>query len=69
MMNKTESQGFAIQKIMSFNVPMLVWDYKINFINGNNISGTSVPYWSSNCGEIFSDKNELEESLNKIIRI
>ena len=68
VLDKTESQGFAIQKIMSYNVPMLVWDYKINFINGNNINGTSVPYWSSNCGEIFSDKNELEESLNKIIK-
>lgn len=68
VLDKTESQGFAIQKIMSYNIPMLVWDYKINFVNGNNINGTSVPYWSSNCGEIFSDKNELEESLNKIIK-
>ena len=67
ILGRTESQGFAIQKIMSYNIPILVWDYNINFVNGDTVRGTSVPYWSSECGEIFSDKIYLESSLDKII--
>lgn len=55
----TESQGFGIQEIMACNLPLLVWDYKVNQYEEFTLPGTTVPYWSNLCGKIVSDKIEL----------
>jgi glycosyltransferase involved in cell wall biosynthesis len=61
VIDSTESQGFALQEAMACNVPLLVWDATSmhdEFSNGKYVynsnplplRGTSVPYWSSECG-------------------
>ena len=50
IISSTESQGFAIQELMAFNLPLLVWDSKKSKFEDKEIEGTSVPYWSSDCG-------------------
>lgn len=59
-----ESQGIAIQEIMSSNIPMLVWN--LDFWNDRGeaykFSASSVPYWSNECGFRFSNGSDIEES-------
>jgi len=61
LLNGTESQGIAVQEIMSCNVPILVWD--VNCWNDQGptwtVPATSVPYWSNECGEIFFDFEDI----------
>jgi hypothetical protein len=59
---KTESQGFAIQSLMSKNLPLLVWDYQVNQYEGKKIKGTTVPWWDDNvCGSKFLHEDEFDE--------
>lgn len=67
LLNSTESQGFAVQEIMSFNLPLLVWDQSNSKFEENEITGTSVPYWSDDCGVIVNDLNNLEKSIDDFI--
>ena len=67
LLNSTESQGFAVQEIMSFNLPLLVWDQSNTKFEENEITGTSVPYWSDDCGVIVNDLNNLEKSIDDFI--
>lgn len=59
-----ESQGFALQEIMSSNVPLLVWSVKsMNQEAGQNypdFPATSIPYWDEKCGEFFYDFKDME---------
>ena len=64
IIDKTESQGFAIQELMSKNLPLFVWDYTENDWFGKKFKGTTVPYWSDECGIKFYKQEELKESLN-----
>jgi hypothetical protein len=52
LLNNTESQGLAVQEIMSSNSPMFVWD--VDYWDGKGpdhiTPATSVPYWSEICG-------------------
>lgn len=61
VIDSTESQGFALEEAMSCNVPLLVWDavsMRDEYMNGRYtyenytlpLRGTSVPYWSYECG-------------------
>ena len=63
IISSTESQGFAIQELMAFNLPLLVWDSKKSKFEDKEIEGTSVPYWSSDCGEIVDTYSDLEKQL------
>jgi len=66
-----ESQGFAIQEILSCNIPLLVWN--INLLsqeegsNYDNYYATSIPYWDNRCGEYFYNINEFEEKYKLFI--
>lgn len=67
-----ESQGFAIQEMLSCDVPLLVWnitnmaqEYGSSY--RNDVEATTVPYWDNRCGECFYNKEELELTHKKFI--
>ena len=55
VIDNCESQGIAIQEMMSCNLPLIVWDSKYWTDRGENFKcdATSVPYWNKICGEIL----------------
>ncbi len=66
-----ESQGFALQEALSYNVPLLVWnvkslnqEYRSNY---EDIFATTIPYWDNKCGEFFYEENELDQKFNIFI--
>jgi hypothetical protein len=68
-----ESQGFAIEEIMSCNIPMLVWNVRdISQEYSENkypsYKATTVPYWDNRCGEVFYDKEELIDKYQLFIK-
>jgi hypothetical protein len=75
----SESQGYAIEQIMSCDVPLLVWDVKSMFDNYNNsdamsvrhtnlkLKATSVPYWDNNCGQLAYTKEDLYSKLELLL--
>lgn len=67
LLNGSESQGIAVQEIMSTNTPMFVWDIKEWNDMGEDYKtpASSVPYWDSLCGEIFYEYNEIEFTFSK----
>lgn len=60
VLDASESQGIAIQEIMSTNIPLFVWDST----NWGNYQATTVPYWDDSCGIKVTKSEELEYSLN-----
>ena len=67
LINGTESQGIAVQEIMSMGVPIIAWDIKEWLDKGEayRVPATSIPYWDERCGEVFFNKDELEETFSK----
>jgi hypothetical protein len=66
-----ESQGFALEEALSCNIPLLVWDvtsmnqeYGYNY---DDIPATCIPYWNENCGESFTNINDLPSVFSKFI--
>ena len=66
--SSTESQGFAIQEIMSCNLPLLVWDKKINTYGGLSLPGTTVTIWDNRCGVIVENFEDLKLNFDKFIQ-
>ena len=64
LLTRTESQGFAIQDMMARNLPLFVWNMKINEYEGYHLSGSSVSMWSENCGKIVNNEKEFEENFD-----
>lgn len=67
VIDNCESQGLAIEEMMSCNLPLFVWDVKTWNDRGeeNKVSATSVPYWSEVCGEKIIEKEEVKEKFKK----
>lgn len=67
LLNGTESQGIAVQEIMSYDVPLFVWDVESWDDQGTNYSvpATSVPYWSDECGMKFYSQFDLEKTFDE----
>ena len=67
IIDSTESQGIAIQEMISLGKPLLVWDVKLWDYMGQDyiVPSTSVPYWSEHCGEKFYSFNEMEFTFDK----
>ena len=67
LINGTESQGIAVQEIMSLGVPIIAWDIKTWEDQGPewSVPATSVPFWDERCGEKFYDVNEMEKTFDK----
>jgi hypothetical protein len=69
IVDNTESQGIAIQEMMSVNKPLFVWDQPVWDHMGEQytVPASSVPYWSSECGEKVVNKEDLELTLDAFI--
>jgi len=67
LINGTESQGIAVQEIMSMGVPIIAWDIKEWLDQGEayRVPATSIPYWDERCGEKFFTVDEMGETFNK----
>lgn len=75
VLGRHESQGFAIQEMLSCDIPLLVWGvtsrkqeypYRSDYQNIKTPVST-VPYWSNECGELFYKYTELEGAYDKFI--
>ena len=66
LINGTESQGIAVQEIMSMGVPIIAWDIKEWLDQGEayRVPATSVPFWDKRCGERFYSIDKLEETFD-----
>jgi glycosyltransferase involved in cell wall biosynthesis len=64
-----ETQGMAYQEAMAMNVPILAWqpgwwrDPARHSFQQSEVPAQSVPYFSSQCGDIFQDFTELDAKL------
>lgn len=58
----TESQGVALQEIMSCDLPLIVWDVEYWMDGGDSCkcSATSVPYFDKRCGLKFYSIEEFD---------
>ena len=67
LINGTESQGIAVQEIMSMGVPIIAWDIKEWLDQGEayRVPATSIPYWDERCGEVFFNIDELDMTFSK----
>ena len=70
-----ESQGFAFQECLSRNIPILVCDATSMYYEKGEydkyrgekeLKSTSASWWSHECGELIEDRNNFEETLDKI---
>lgn len=71
LINGTESQGIAVQEIMSTNTPLFVWDVTEWTDQGEDykVPATSVPYWDDRCGQKFYSQDEIEDAFHKFYGI
>ena len=71
IVGRTESQGIAINEVMFLNLPLFVYDSKINNYGGKKLKGTSGPYFDKSCGKIISDNknidNDFDEFYNNLL--
>jgi hypothetical protein len=69
IIDNTESQGIAIQEMMASNRPLFVWDQTVWNHMGDQyaVPASSVPYWSSECGEKVIEFSKLEITFDKFI--
>lgn len=75
VLGRHESQGFAIEEMLSCNVPLLVWGATLRkqeypYIKGyQNVKSrvTTVPYWDDRCGVLFHDERMLSKSYETFI--
>lgn len=63
VLDNTESQGIAIQEMMSCNLPLLVWDVEFWEDRGDEyrVNATSIPYWNESCGIKFLDFGSFDK--------
>lgn len=68
IIGRHESQGFAIQEMMSCNLPLLVWgvtthnqEYGINY---PPYPASTIPYWDERCGEVFYESNDFDNKFD-----
>ena len=71
LINGTESQGIAVQEIMSMGVPIIAWDIKEWLDQGEayRVPATSIPFWDERCGEKFYTIDNLEKTFDKFYAI
>ena len=71
IIGRHESQGFAIEEMLSCNVPLLIWNVKFmsqeEGCNYPDYEATVIPYWDNRCGEYFYNANEFIYKYNYFI--
>ncbi len=65
ILGRTESQGIAINKLMSMNIPLFVIDSTSNHYEGIDYEGTTVPYWSEECGVRITHIADFQKAYDK----
>ena len=68
ILGSTESQGIAINELMATNLPLFVIDKNINNYENLKLYGTTVPYWSSECGEKILDLNDFKMNFQRFLK-
>ena len=68
ILGSTESQGIAINELMATNLPLFVIDKNINNYENIRLHGTTVPYWSSECGEKILDLNDFKMNFQRFLK-
>ena len=61
IIGSTESQGFGVQEILSCNLPVIVLNSNKNKFEGYTLRGTTVPYWSDDCGIVIENLNDFNK--------
>jgi hypothetical protein len=69
IVDNTESQGIALQEMMSVGRPLFVWNHtegtRTDYMGNNyEIKATTIPYWSDECGEYVNDFAEFETKFD-----
>ena len=66
VIDKCESQGIAIQEIMSTNTPLFIWDTIVWDDRGEEykVEATSIPYWDDSCGVKVATFEELKNNFS-----
>jgi glycosyltransferase involved in cell wall biosynthesis len=68
-----ETQGLAYQEALACNVPVLAWDngYWLDpmwkQVSNVMIPASSVPFFSSACGDRFADFDQFERALSRFL--
>lgn len=70
LLDSCESQGIAMQEIMSMNVPMFVWDVTHWTDRGEQfiVEASSIPYWDERCGACEKKAGSLYETFSVFLR-
>ena len=68
LLTTTESQGFAVQEMLSCNLPLFVWDSQNAYYDDIKVSGTSVPFWDERCGIKVNNFYEFTNSFEIFIK-
>ncbi len=53
---------------MATNLPLFVIDKNINNYENIKLYGTTVPYWSSECGEKILDLNDFKMNFQRFLK-
>lgn len=66
----TETQGIAIQEMMSCDLPLLVWDIKEWHDRGPGhvCPATSIPYFDKTCGGVFYNIEDIDTAYTDFIK-
>ena len=68
VLTKTESQGIAVQELMSAGLPLIVNGEDTNFWGEQILEGTPTPYWSEYCGLKLDSIDNFEEVLRLFLK-
>ena len=70
LIDRCESQGIAVQEMMSCNLPMLVWDVNRWDDRGEEYAckATSIPYFTEQCGVYFYDKASMNAAFDNFMQ-
>lgn len=70
LLDNCESQGIAIQELMSMNVPIFVWDVKYWSDRGEEfmVEASSIPYWDERCGMYETHTDLIRQTFNLFLQ-
>lgn len=72
-LSEHETQGIAYQEAMSCNVPILAWvnghwtDPQVSGLSSEPVAATSVPLFSPECGERFTNTEDGGPALDRFL--
>lgn len=69
LIDNCESQGIAVQEMMSCNLPILAWDVDRWADRGEEYAckATSIPYFTEQCGVYFYDKASMNAAFDNFM--